>query len=99
MQAGTETAKAVKGRKDQGQEAVIEPDVLNAKLKELVHLHNKKTEASDAFNDAVKRVAEKSGLLASVVAKVVAASATDKFEDEKKKAQQLSLAFEECSDA
>ena len=99
MDAATETGKAVKGRKDQGQEAVIKPDVLDAKLKELVHLHNKKTEASDAFNDAVKRVAEKSGLLASVVAKVVAASATDKFEDEKKKAQQLSLAFEECSGA
>lgn len=98
METQTESGKAVKGRKDQGQEAVIKPDVLEGKLKELVHLHNKKTEASDAFNDAVKRVAEKSGLLASVVAKVVAASAGDKFEDEKKKAQQLSLAFEECSE-
>jgi hypothetical protein len=44
----------------------------------------------------VKRVAEKSGLLASVVRSVVSASANDKFEDKKKNAQQLALAFEEC---
>lgn len=98
METQTETGKAVKGRKDAGQEAVVKPDVLDAKLKELVHLHNKKTAAADAFNDAVKLTAEKAGLLASVVAKVVAASANDKFEDEKKKAQQLALAFEECTE-
>ena len=95
QEAGTE----VKGRKDQGIEAVPKAEILKAKLKELVHLHNKKTEASDAFNDAVKRIAEKSGLLASIVAKVAAASANDKFEDEAKKAGQLNLAFEECEGA
>lgn len=101
MEAGTETGKSTRapGRKDAGQEAVVKAEILDAKLKELVHLHNKKTAAADAFNDAVKITAEKAGLLASVVAKVVAASATDKFEDEKKKAQQLALAFEECTDA
>jgi hypothetical protein len=99
MEAGTQTGTTVKGRKDAGQEAVIKNEVLSSKLKELVHLHNKKTEAADAYNDAVKRVAEKSGNLAAVVAKVVAASANDKFEDEQKKADQLSLAFEECTDA
>jgi alkylhydroperoxidase family enzyme len=100
MQTAQEGDKAtgVRGRKDQGIEAVPKPEVLAGKLKELVHLHNKKTEASDACNDAIKRVAEKSGLLASVVAKIVAASANDKFEDEKKKADQLSLAFEECAE-
>lgn len=99
MDAGTETTKTVKGRKDpSGQEAVPKPEVLEAKLKELVHLHNKKTAAADACNDAIKAVAEKAGLLASVVAKVVAASANDKFEEEAKKAAQLSLAFEECAE-
>src|SRR5882672_10716178 len=90
MDAATETGKSVRGRKDQGQEAVIKNEVLSAKLKELVHLYNKKTEAAEAFNDAVKRTAEKSGNLSAVVAKVAAASANDKFEDEKKKADQLS---------
>jgi hypothetical protein len=41
MDAATETGKGVKGRKDQGQEAVIKTEVLSSKLKELVHLHNK----------------------------------------------------------
>ncbi len=100
MEAATETtATKVRGRKDQGQEVVPQPDALRKKFKELVHLHNKKTEASEAFNDAVKAVAEKSGLLAVVVAKVVAASANEKFEEEAKKAGQLALAFEECADA
>ena len=98
METATEPSKQVKGRKDAGQEAVIKNDVLSSKLKELVHLYNKKIEASEAYNDAVKRVAEKSGNLAVVVAKVAAASANDKFEDEKKKADQLSLAFEACEE-
>lgn len=98
MDTSTQTASSVKGRKDHGQEAVPKPDVLRAKLKELVHLHNKKTAASDAFNDAVKKAAEGSGLLASVIAAVAAAEANDKFEDAKKKANQLSLAFDECAE-
>lgn len=98
MQAGTEAGTTVKGRKDQGQEAVVKPDILVKKLPELVNLFNKKVQAAEACNDAIKTTAEKAGLLASVVAKVVAAQANDKFEEEKKKAGQLALAFDECTE-
>lgn len=99
MEAAAETGtKTAKGRKDQGQEAVIRPELFTGKIKELVHLHNKKAEANEAYNEAIKRVAEKSGLLAAVVNKVVTATANEKFEEEKKKADQLSLAFGEAEE-
>ena len=43
-------------------------------------------------------MAEQSGLLAATVRKYVKARAGDKFEDEKTKAQQLALCFEEITD-
>lgn len=102
QQTQTERALDMKpgarGRKDQGQEAVIKLESLQTRIPELVKLHIKAAEASQDFNDAVKTVAEKSGLLAATVRKYVKARAGDKFDDEKTKAQQLALVFEEVAD-
>lgn len=93
-QAGTETG--ARGRKNRDkQEAVIEVAKLREKLPQLVKLKKASDEASSDLNDAIKAAAEKSGLLASVVRKVVVASAGENFEEKKREAEQLSLAFEE----
>jgi hypothetical protein len=87
-----------RGRKDRGQEAVIKLESLQTRVPELVALKQKADDASQAFNDAIKNTAESSGLLAATVRKYVKARAGDKFEDEKTKAQQLALCFEEITD-
>jgi len=87
------TRKA-RGRKDQGIEAVPNSKPVLDAIEDLVHLHRKKEDASDTYNSAVKKVAERAGLLSAVVNKFVAAKAGDKFEDEKKKVEQLALVFD-----
>lgn len=92
----SETGKGARGRKGKDkQEAVIEAAVLKKKLPELVKLKKAADEASADLNDAIKKAAEQSGLLATVVRKVVVASAGENFEEKKREAEQLSLAFEE----
>jgi hypothetical protein len=94
METQTEesTSKSVRGRKDQGIEAVPK-NVPETKIADLVHLHNKKSQANESYNDAVKATAEKYGLLSSVVNKKVSARAGEKYEEEKKKVEQLALVF------
>ena len=88
--------KSVKGRKDnKGQEMVIQVSELADAIDELEQLKLKHAAAAEAFNDAVKAVAERSGLMASVVRKVVDARTKDKVEDRRREAAQLNLAFEE----
>lgn len=102
QQTQTEQALDLKpgarGRKDQGQEAVIKLESLQTRVEQLIKLHIAAAEASQDFNDAVKAAAEQSGLLAATVRKYVKARAGDKFDDEKTKAQQLALVFEEITD-
>lgn len=96
MRADSSVEKGAKGRKGKDkQEAVIEIAKLRQKLPELVKLKKAADEASANLNDGIKAAAEKSGLLASVVRKVVVASAGENFEEKKREAEQLSLAFEE----
>lgn len=94
----TELAKRRKsglGRKDSdGQEAVIKLDKVKEKIDHLIKLHKTAADASDALNDGIKAVAEKSGLLASVVRKYVVAKAGDKFEEKAREVEQLSLLFD-----
>lgn len=93
---GLDKGAKAKGRKGADkQEAVIEVAKLRGKLPELVKLKKANDEAAANLNDAIKAAAEKSGLLASVVRKVVVASAGEKFEEKKREAEQLALAFEE----
>jgi hypothetical protein len=84
------------GRKDKdGTEAVIKLQPLKKAISELETLKNKSDQARDKLNDAVKAVAEQSGLLSSVVRKLVNARCGENFAEEKTKAEQLAMVFGE----
>ncbi len=88
--------RGARGRQDRsGQEKVIDKTKLTEKLDHLVRLHTSAKEAQKDLSDAIKAVAEKSGLLASVVRKIVVAKAGESFEEKKKEAEQLALMFDE----
>lgn len=85
-----------RGRKDnEGQAAVIETKILKDALDDGVALKLKADSANEKYGDWVKAIAEKCGLLASVVRKVVNAKADDTWEESARKAEQLNLAFDE----
>lgn len=87
--------KDVEGRKGRDkQEAVIEVAELKKRMPQLVKLKKTSDEASEDLNDAIKKAAEESGLLASVVRKAVVAQAGENFEEKRREVEQLSLAFE-----
>jgi ABC-type uncharacterized transport system substrate-binding protein len=84
----------VTGRKDkQNQEAVIKLSEVHDKIDNLIALHKTASEASACLNEGIKKIAEKSGLLASVVRKYVIARAGENFEEEQRKVEQLNLIF------
>ncbi len=98
-QERTTTTSNVRGRKGpEGQEAAIKMQPIKDAVEDAVELYNKLGQASEQFNDAIKAMAEKSGMLAVVVRKLVTARAGEKFDDEKRKVEQLSLIFEEVGD-
>lgn len=87
------------GRKDkEGQEAVIKLAELRDRIDDLVLLHGRAKDARTVYGDAVKAAAEKSGLLASVVRKFVAARASEDFAEHSRKAEQLALVFEKVGE-
>lgn len=93
-----EGVRAPRGRKDnQGQEAVIRPEPLKKALKDLGHLKTKHDESSQKLRDAIKAVAEKAGMEASVVRKFVNArhAGSEKFEAEQRRIEQLGICFDE----
>ena len=102
MDAATQTEEVIskaKSRKDADkQEAVITMKPVKDKIDDLIALYVKAGKASDKLNDAIKAVAEKAGLLASVVRKFVTARAGEKFQEEARKVEQLSLIFEEIGE-
>jgi hypothetical protein len=88
-----------KGRKDKnGQEVVIRLETAGTRVPELIKLYKAAEAAGADLNDAVKKAAEDSGLLASVVRKFVCACAGENYEKEKQKSDQLSLLFEEVGE-
>jgi hypothetical protein len=99
MQEQIETSKTGRrgrgvGRQDRSkQEKVIKLSELDDRMTHLISLYNKSTEASKDLSDAIKAVAEKAGLLASVVRRLVTAKAGDNFDERKREVKQLSLAF------
>ena len=91
--------RGARGRKDgDGQEVVIEMKPVREVLQELLELDKKARNAAQRRNDAIKAVAKKSGLLSSVVRKLVNARAGEDFAEEKRKVDQLALVFEEIGD-
>lgn len=90
------TPRGARGRQDRsGQEKVIDKTKLVEKLPYLVKLHTSAKDAAKDLSDGIKKVAEQSGLLASVVRKIVVAKAGENFEEKKKEAEQLALMFDE----
>jgi len=100
MEMRTEgTTKRGKGRvSPDKQEQVQRPQVIDERVDELVHLKTAADEAAESFADAIKKAAEDSGLLASVVRRFVVARAGEKFEEKKRECEQLSLLFEEVGE-
>mgnify|MGYP001563945639 CR=1 FL=1 len=99
MDASVQTELAISkasGRKQKdGTEDVIKVKPLKDAIDDLIVLHAKAMTARGKLNDAVKVVAEKSGLLSSVVRKLVNARAGENWEEESRKVVQLGIVFEE----
>lgn len=98
--SNTAEAKAPRRRKPtgrvsgDGQESVIDVSKAHDKEKHLVGLYTKQQEAAADFADAIKVVAEKSGLNASTVRAWVIAKAGENYDEKRRKVQQLSIIFE-----
>ncbi len=94
--AAERAVRGARGRQGRDkQEKVIRMKELDDRIPHLVSLHTKSKDAAKDYSDAVKAVAEKSGLLASVVRRFVVAKAGQNFDEKKKEAEQLSLVFDE----
>jgi hypothetical protein len=88
-------AKKATGRKDASkQEAALQDSVLRELAPELQKQKKLADDEAEHYSDMVKAAAEKTGYHASTIRSVIAALASDDFEDKKGKAEQLSLAFE-----
>lgn len=87
------------GRKERdGRSAVPQPQVVADAIGELETLHTKAADAQTALNDAIKKVAEKSGYLASAIKKLVNARMKDRFADKKRDAEQQLELFNEVGE-
>jgi hypothetical protein len=94
-QEANETIKKARGRKDsEGQEAVIREKPLKDALAELQTLHEKSDAAHDKLNDAIKAVAEKSGMQSKVIRKAVFAKHADEIEEVEREVEQLQIALD-----
>jgi hypothetical protein len=88
-----------RGRIDSDQQdAVIKLDPVREKVEYLEQLYGDSCAAAEEFAEAVKSVAEQSGLLAAVVRKFVVARASEKFDEKKRQCEQLSLLFDDVGE-
>jgi hypothetical protein len=99
-QTATEVADAAiekaAGRKARGgQELVYKPKVLVDAIPELVKRYEASQKAASKLNDLVKSTAEEAGMQATNVTKILKAYVNpDSWQDKKRDANQLSIAFE-----
>lgn len=97
--AETETRKGAKARVGADkQEAVQKPKIIKDRIDELVNLKERADDAAERYSDGIKRAAEDSGYLASVVKKFVTARAGEKFEEKKRECEQQLELFEEVGE-
>ena len=83
------SAGDVTGRKGRdGQEAVLDHSIVADAMPNLEALLKASKEADEKLNDAIKKVAQSSGYLASNVKKLVKARVSDTFSDKKRDAEQ-----------
>lgn len=96
--AGEKARGAAKGRQgDDKQTMVKKPKVIHDRINELVRLHNKAGEATEAAKEAIVKAAEESGYLASAVRKIVSAKAGEKFEEKHREVEQQAELFDEVA--
>ena len=91
--------RGAKGRMDgDKQPAVQQPKIISERIDELVRLKTKADDAAESFADGIKKAAEDSGYLASVVRKFVVARAGEQFEEKKRQCEQQLELFEEVGE-
>jgi hypothetical protein len=74
----------------------VRTSAVNGSIDELVDLFTKSQAAAENFSSTIKAVSEQSGILPSVLRKLVKARAKDEVDKVKQEVEQLSLVFEEC---
>jgi uncharacterized protein (UPF0335 family) len=77
---------------------VVQLEHLKTRVDHLLQLHDEAKTAAEAYTDALKTVAENSGLDASTVRRYIAARAGDKFYKVKSGVMQMALVFEETGE-
>lgn len=91
--------RKTEGRKGRdGSESVIQLDVLRERIQDLVGLRVALGQATRKFQEAIKATAEASGLVSATVMRFVKARAGDNFREERMKAQQMALVFDEIGE-
>lgn len=91
--------KKPKGRTDRsGQEAVIDVSEVRDRIQTLVDLYRLHEDSGKDLNEGIKATAEASGLLASVVRKLVVARAGERFKEKAREVEQLALVFDEVGE-
>lgn len=101
VQTGTGKGKKMNGARGRigkdKQESALKDLVLRELSQGLVKQKKSADEEAEHYSDMVKAAAEKTGYHASTIRSVIAALASDDFEDKKSKVEQLGLAFEALS--
>lgn len=99
LESRTAMGKSVRGTKkrDKDDGAAIQVPPLAKGLRNLQALKKKLEAAGEALRDAIKAIAEQTGLNVSTVRRMVNAQSRDfsHYEDEKRKVEQLAVVFEE----
>ena len=83
-----------RGRKEGGQEQVVKAAVVKDKIDHLVSLHTASEEAATNLSDAIKDIAGKAGIHASVLKRFVAARAGENYSKALERNEQLAFLFE-----
>lgn len=78
-----------------GDEVVITLDPLRDGLQNLLTLKARADDTKTALGEAIKAVAEKSGLMAKTIRTYVNARASDSAKEARRDAEQMSLVFDE----
>lgn len=78
-----------------GVQPIVKMRELGSRIEELEMLLLRLQDAKTIYNNAVNSAAEKSGVHASVINKFIRARAGDRLREERTKAEQLQLCFEE----
>jgi len=77
---------------------VVRLETVKVRIDHLVQLKRSATDAATEYAEAVAKTAEDSGCRPGVVKRFVSARLSEKFNDRKEEAQQLSLLFEEVGE-